>query len=149
MIKSAVYFIILALVSVPILVARSVDYKTIQINTDDAAYNVLVELANTRYEQSRGLSRHTSLNEDEGMLFVYEADVEAVFWMKDMRFPLDMFFIESDGVINHIEEKVPLCGVDSCSLYKSDKPVRYVLELVDGFAEKYNVEVGDTITFEN
>jgi len=67
--------------------------------------------------------------------------------MKNMEISLDIIFIQNNGMISHIEKDVPPCEENPCTKYKTEKPVRYVLELISGFAEKYGVNVGGRIVF--
>src|SRR6266550_6083274 len=66
-----------------------------------------VEIANTTVEQQQGLSGRNSLPQDQGMLFVFKkADLYA-FWMKGMKFPLDMIFIKDNKIVS-ISQNVPV-----------------------------------------
>ncbi|MBU0727565.1 DUF192 domain-containing protein [Patescibacteria group bacterium] len=121
--------------------------QAIQIQTSDSTYNLLVEVAEAKEDQERGLMGRENLMEDEGMLFVYESEVIPSYWMKNMEISLDILFIGADEKIKHIEKNVPPCegSDDTCLHYSPLGPIKYVLELQSGFVEKYGVNLGDYI----
>lgn len=108
-----------------------------------------VEVANTNEDRERGLSGRDSLDANEGMLFVFDTKgVDPVFWMKDMKFPLDLIWIRN-GKISQIDRSIPAPQPDQqnsdLKLYSSKVPTDYVLEVNAGFAQKYNMKVGDPV----
>ncbi len=103
-----------------------------------------VELATTFVERERGLMYRDSLDLDDGMLFVFEEEGIYSFWMKDTLIPLDIIWIDSNGVVVFIEEDVRPC-VDECSIFKSDRESKYVLEVNSGIVEKIGLKVGDKL----
>ena len=110
--------------------------------------NILVELADTPEKKALGLGERDSLPKEEGMLFIYEQKTPSVFWMKGMRFPLDIIWI-ADGKVAQIDANVPHePGVSDYNLkrYISNQPVDSVLEVNAGFAEEHNIQIGDTVT---
>lgn len=104
---------------------------------------VTVELALTPEEQTRGLMFRTELDEDAGMLFVFDRDKERSFWMSNTPIPLDIIYIRSDATIVSIaantvpysERSIPSRG-----------PARYVLEVPGGWAKRHGVKPGDPMT---
>ena len=100
-----------------------------------------VEVAITAAEQQRGLKNREELPEGRGMLFCYPASVEQKFWMKDTFIPLSIAFIEYNGTISQIEDMKPL---DERPV-ASHLPVKYVLEVPQGFFEKNGIREGDKI----
>src|SRR3989344_7888462 len=111
-----------------------------------ASVKIRVELALTPAEQAQGLSGRQSLNENEGMLFVFDQPGKYYFWMQDMNFPIDIIWIaeEDSG-----DRKIVYIKKDAqpdlyLETYGSEKDAKYVLEVVSGFSEKNNLQVGDT-----
>lgn len=104
-------------------------------------YTVNVELALTNEERQKGLMGRENLNDDEGMLFVFEEEKEHDFWMKNMIISLDMIWIDSDGKVVHVEKQVPPCE-ENCIIYSSSIPAKYVLELNSGSAKRLSIENG-------
>lgn len=104
-----------------------------------------VEIAKTQEERTRGLMYRESLDQDKGMLFIFDQEKEHSFWMKDTLIPLDIIWINKDMEIVYIEKNVQLCKEDPCERYKSDKPTKYVLELNAGQTDKANIKIGDRL----
>ncbi len=104
-----------------------------------------VELALSDGERQRGLMFRERLDDDSGMLFVFERAKVQSFWMKNTRLPLDMIFIGEDGAIAGIVENAePLTTVSR----RVERPSRYVLELVAGSARARGLAAGQRVTFE-
>lgn len=108
-----------------------------------AKFNVRV--ADEPNEWQSGLMFVENLPETEGMLFVFNDTVARVFWMKNTLIPLDMFFLDKDGVVVEVKRNVLPCELDPCEKYPS-LPARFVLELNAGVAEKSNISVGSVMT---
>lgn len=112
---------------------------------------VNVEIADTPEKMALGLGERDSLPEDSGMLFVYGTKTPAVFWMKGMRFPLDIIWIADNKVVD-IHEKVPHePGVVDNELkrYLPNQLVDSVLEVNAGFVEKNNTKIGDSVQMQS
>lgn len=115
---------------------------------------VFVYLADNDESRKKGLSGRTSLQEDEGMLFVFNAkDVKPAFWMKGMIMPIDIIWI-NDGKIIQIdagaEPPSNLNVPDSeLKLYTPKAPIDYVLEVNSGFSQKKSFSVGDPVNLTN
>jgi uncharacterized protein len=111
-----------------------------------ARHVVTVELARTDAEKARGLMERTSLRDDAGMLFLFDASADHAFWMKNTLIPLDMIFISDDGQIVGI---VPRATPGDLRPRSVGVPSRYVLEVNGGWAEARGVATGDRVRFEN
>lgn len=110
--------------------------------------NVTVDviLATTPSDQSKGLAVKDSMNENEGMLFVFKNPQKHSFWMKDMKFPIDIIWADSAGKIVHIEKNLQPCiFLLPCTSYSPISDSLYVLEVVSNFTNKYDVKIGDQI----
>ncbi|MDP2343328.1 MAG: DUF192 domain-containing protein [Deltaproteobacteria bacterium] len=115
------------------------------VQTATGPQRIRVELALKGNERERGLMYREHLDDDEGMLFVFEKQQALSFWMKNTYIPLDMFFIAEDFTIAGIVENAePL----TTSSRRVDKPSRYVLELKGGAARKLGIVAGSSVTFE-
>jgi uncharacterized membrane protein (UPF0127 family) len=102
------------------------------------ADTVRAELADTDAARERGLMLRSSLAENGGMLFVYPEPIPLSFWMKDTWIPLDLAFLDDDGVIVGITTMEPL----SETWHASPIPVRYALEVRGGWFEERGIQVG-------
>ena len=97
---------------------------------------------------SKGLSVRNQLRENESMLFVFEEPSRHAFWVKDMKFPIDIIWLDSNGKIVHMEENLMPCPlVLICPSYAPDADSQYVLETTAGFAQRHNISLGTNIKF--
>jgi uncharacterized protein len=105
-----------------------------------------VEVAVTDAERELGLSNRTSLERGSGMLFVFDPPKAAHFWMKDMRFSIDMIFAGADGTILNIAHRV---APDTYpTTFASAGPAQYVLEVPAGYAADMGIAEGQKIVVE-
>jgi uncharacterized membrane protein (UPF0127 family) len=94
-----------------------------------------VEIADTAFLRTRGLSYRDGLRPGTGMLFVFSEPAIHDFWMKGMRFCLDIVWIENGEIIGAAQNACPEPGVsdDALTRYESPGPVTYVLEVPAGW----------------
>lgn len=110
-----------------------------------AGKTLKVDLALTADEQERGLSGRNFLGEDEGMLFVFNQADKYSFWMKDMRFPIDIIWISDDLRVVFLKENVSPETYPEA--FTPSQNARYVLEVSAGFSKKENLKPGDRVEF--
>ncbi|MFH1620940.1 MAG: DUF192 domain-containing protein [Patescibacteria group bacterium] len=104
-----------------------------------------VEIADTPLSRIQGLSGRASLPEKSGMLFIFsEPDIQR-FWMGDMRFPLDMIWINGDTVLEVVTLQPPSPQAPVPESWTSKEPADKVLELNAGLAEKLGIVAGSKI----
>lgn len=108
---------------------------------------VLVEVADSPAEQELGLMNRSSLPQDAGMVFVWDADHRGAFWMKDTRIPLSIAFYGADGRILKIFDMVP-CTRDPCPLYDPEVAYRGALEVNRGAFDRWRIAEGDRLRLE-
>ncbi|MDE0390587.1 MAG: DUF192 domain-containing protein [Rhodospirillales bacterium] len=140
---------ILALVALLVLAgfaspaaAENEALEPLAIETAAGVHTLMVEVADTAEERGVGLMHRSELAPDRGMLFDYGATRQATMWMKNTLISLDMFFAESDGRIVTIAERTtPL----SEKRIHSGQPVRFVLEMIGGSAERLGIAPGDRL----
>jgi uncharacterized protein len=100
----------------------------------------LVEIADSVTERTLGLSRRNSLPEDSGLLFVFESVGYHGFWMKDMRFPIDIIWIKDDKVVYVLSD----VSEDSYpQIFTPGAPANKVLEINAGLVRKLGIKEGD------
>lgn len=99
-----------------------------------------LDYATTDTVRERGLAGRANVPEGYGMLFVFPHDEYHGFWMKDMRVPIDIFWLDSSGRV------ISVVGHVATSTYPRvfypPTPVRYVLETAAGFAAAHAVATG-------
>ncbi len=108
-------------------------------------------LARTSAEQALGLGYRDGLEPGTGMLFVYTDPSPRSFWMKGMRFCLDIIWIEGDTVVGAAESACPEpAGTLDSDLpsYRSPEPVRYVLEVPAGWMVENGIEASSQVSFD-
>lgn len=103
-----------------------------------------VQVLRKPWELEQGLSGKASLPKEKGYLFVFTRADKYDFWMKGMRFPIDIIWI-NDGKIVYMKERAPVPITNFLETYISDEPAQYVLEINAGLAEKYGFKVGDRV----
>lgn len=117
--------------------------KPLVIFHDDVPLRV--DVADTEEERVQGLSGREQLAPTEGLLFVFEEDDYHGFWMKDMLFPIDIIWIDSNFMVVDIERSV---RPDSFpQVFEPETPARFVIETNADFTDSFAIEVGDDVSF--
>ena len=110
-----------------------------------------VDVAVKPEERRQGLSGRETMAQDAGMLFVFEEEQPLQFWMKDMRFPLDIIWIDGQcrliGVSADVPTPPPNAGSDEIPRVQSPSPAQYVLELNAGEWARAGLSPGDRVQF--
>ena len=109
---------------------------TIRLNA--GLYNIQAEVAQTPDERATGLMFRKTMPANSGMLFVFEQAATQCFWMKNTLLPLSIAFIADDGSIVSLADMKPQALDSHCSA----KPVRFALEMNQGWFAKRHVTVG-------
>lgn len=105
-------------------------------------HQIDAQLAVTSEQREIGLMFRTDMPQHEGMLFVFEDPSRLCFWMKNTVLPLTAAFIADDGTIVNLENMKPQTTESHCSA----KPVRFVLEMNQGWFAKKGVKPGSKIS---
>jgi len=107
-----------------------------------AVVEVALEIADTAEKRQQGLMYRSALADGHGMLFVFEADADHQFWMKNTAISLDLIFIDRDRRIVGIRpEATPF----SLAPIRAGVPSRWVLEVPGGFAARRGIAVGNRV----
>ena len=104
---------------------------------------IKVTVADTPEEREQGLSGWAGLGEDEGMLFIFPEDGYPAFWMKDMKFAIDILWSSSEGVVVDMRQDVSPETYPTAFAPRSE--ARYVLELPAGYTEVHQVRLDDIV----
>ena len=122
-------------------------YQQVYVTLNDQS--LIADISATDEQRITGLTGKDTLAENEAMLFVFENEAEHIFWMKDMKFPIDIIWIDSDKSVVDLEHNLPPCNAGIlCTTYMPDGNSLYVLETVGGFAQKYGIVKGTPVEFE-
>lgn len=114
----------------------------VEFTTERGVVTVKVEVVDTPETRQRGLMGRTSLDEDAGMLFVWQEDASSSFHMKDTLIPLSIAFIAADGTVLRILDMEP-CTADPCPTYDPRTSYRRALEVNKGAFVRWGVREGD------
>jgi uncharacterized protein len=132
-----------------VLILRNVFPETKDIaQVEIAGKTFSVEVADEEEEREKGLSNRKTLGENEGMLFVFEYPTIPVFWMKDMKFPIDIVWISEGKVIGWVSNVLPEPGIrdEDLAVYSPPQLVDMILEIPSGTVSGQNIVEGDAVS---
>ena len=121
--------------------AQDSPQKLTSIRLTAGMHLIQAELAQTPDERSTGLMFRTAMAANEGMLFAFEQAGTQCFWMKNTLLPLSIAFVADDGSVVNIDEMKPQTLESHCST----KPVRFVLEMNQGWFAKRGIKAGSKL----
>lgn len=101
-----------------------------------------IEIADDEYQRELGLMNRKSMEENQGMLFIFPFERFQSFWMRNTFISLDIIFVDANKTIVTIHKNTQVLSDQS---YPSSKPAKYVVEVVAGFTDKHNIQIGDKI----
>jgi uncharacterized membrane protein (UPF0127 family) len=101
-------------------------------------HKIDAQVAATHAQRNIGLMWRRDLPQHEGMLFVFEHAAMQCFWMKNTPSPLTAAFVGDDGTVINLADMQPLSEASHCST----KPVRFVLEMNQGWFDKRGIKPG-------
>jgi len=129
-----------------LLVFNRTHEPVVVIQTKDQKIRIGIEIAKTLEEKMKGLMGREQLKEGNGMLFTYDEPLKPSFWMKNTLIPLDMIFIDTQGVIQFIAQNVQPCkDQNPCPTTTPPVFVQYVLEVPGGYTKKQGIGEGDGV----
>ena len=106
-------------------------------------------IADSNEEREKGLSGRNKLDDNQGMLFIFEEKGKYPFWMKNMKFSIDIIYIDENKVAYIVRNAALPSQAPTLNIYTPDAPANYVLELNAGQADKLKIEKGTTVKFTN
>ena len=120
------------------------DLSIVRAETDSIVSHFDIEIADTDYETQTGLMYRPSMEQNQGMLFIFPTEAMHSFYMKNTEFPLDIIYIDGNLKIASFQKNAK--PYDESSL-PSQVPVKYVLEVNAGLSDKFGLQVGDSISY--
>jgi len=130
------------LLSVPFVlsaIAQGMPQTQLQRTTLNAGMHLIqVQLAQDFEQRQIGLMWRKEMPQNEGMLFVFDQPAVQCFWMRNTLLPLTAAFVTDDGSIVNLADMKPMNDDSHCS----KKPVRFVLEMNQGWFAKRNIQAG-------
>jgi uncharacterized membrane protein (UPF0127 family) len=107
-----------------------------------------VEIAKDQKDIAKGLMFRKKLNENEGMLFIFDKEGKYSFWMKNTLIPLDIIWLDKNQKIVYIKKNAQPCREEMfCPSFSPEKEAKYVLEILGGVSDKINLKIGDRAVF--
>ena len=118
--------------------AQPAPQRLATVNLTAGMHNIVADVARTPREREMGLMFRKQMAPHEGMLFIFEEPATQCFWMRNTFLPLSTAFVADDGRIVNIEDMAPQTEKSHCST----QPVRYVLEMNQGWFAKRGLKPG-------
>ena len=115
------------------------------VNATIGSEQFSLELADTDAAREEGLSERDSIGKNNGMLFVFDTAGDWRMWMVQMRFPIDIVWLNSDKEIVYIKHSAT--PAEYPEIYKAPQPSAYVIEVNAGTLNRLGVQEGDSISF--
>ena len=101
-------------------------------------HQIDAQVAATDEQRATGLMFRRQMPQHEGMLFIFERPSQQCFWMKNTLLPLSAAFVDDDGTVVNVEDMKPQTLDSHCS----SRPVRFVLEMNQGWFAKKGIKPG-------
>ena len=118
--------------------------QILQKDTDSILTQLDIEIADTDYERETGLMYRNAMEMNQGMLFIFDDVSMHYFYMKNTQIPLDLIYLDNKLRIASFQKNAQPMNENSLS---SKVPVKYVLEINAGLADKWSLAIGDSITY--
>ena len=113
--------------------------RSISIN----GFKVILAIASSDEQRIKGLSGSEKLDESEGMLFLFDKPSKQGFWMKEMNYPIDIIWLDSNNTVIHIKKNLEPCKIFFvCPIYNPPSDALNVIELRDGFSNRHAIKNG-------
>lgn len=142
--------LLLALAVVYVVAVSFADIGNKETNTIViSGQEIRIEIADKPIVQAKGLSGRDAIGDNEGMLFVFNQAAIQNFWMKGMKFSIDIIWIKDNEIVGFEENVQPEPGVSDKDLkiYSSPEPVDKVLEVKAGSIQRFNIGIGNKVKF--
>lgn len=120
------------------------ELKLKRATTDSLLATLDIEIADDEYSTQTGLMYRSSMEKNQGMLFIFPDTDDRSFYMKNTQFPLDIIFIAEDQTIVSFQKNAQPMNETSLP---SEAPAKYVLEVNAGMSNEWSLRKGDKIEF--
>ncbi len=128
-------------------ISRGTSLAKTKVSVNNKTFSVFIAKSDT--EKQIGLSGRDKISENEGMIFVFDKSDYYSFWMKEMKFPIDIIYMVNNKVITVVKNANPPDDSKNLKIYQPKEKSDMVLELNAGLAEKYNIKEGTNVKVEN
>lgn len=152
----AVFLVIIIFLGLAVATSKiSAPFSILQTKQEDVTRvlkigntEIQVEISDTRDKRAKGLGGREKIASNSGMLFVFSKSDKYSFWMKGLKFPLDMIWIKDNMVVDIIKnakQPEPNQRDETLPIYLPKETVDTVLEVNSGFVDSHNIQIGDKI----
>ena len=117
-----------------ILFTNFTNTKYLEVN----GQRIKIEIADSQEELINGLSNRLTLNKNSGMLFSFDSEDYWGIWMKDMNFPIDIIWIDRNGLVVDLKKNVQ--PETYPEIFKPSQKSKFVLEMKAGSADIYSID---------
>ena len=146
MVKNPILVIGLLIALIASVTACQAEPKVTITTKDGRNVSFIVEIADTPSKREMGLQYRRDLAADRGMIFLFPAESQQSFWMKNTPLPLDMIFINRERkIVGIVEQTVPF-SLDPRSV---TAPSQFVLEINGGLSNRHGIKAGDSVRFDD
>lgn len=147
--------LVLGIIIIAVLRFRGVNLlPNINLGGNDAKVTIEddtfeVEVADDDAERIKGLSDRDNLDENKGMVFVFEEKGKYGFWMRNVKFPLDIIYISDNKIVDIFANTAPQAeDAENIPVFEPKENANFVLEINGGKAKELGIDVGDEVVFE-
>lgn len=126
-----------------LVASGSVVAEPIEIRLGDETFEL--DVVDDQQSREKGLMGRESLGENEGMIFDFPKGSRPAIWMRNMVISLDLLFLDEQGTIVQIFQRVPPCEAMPCEVYQAERPLRFVIEVAAGTANRLGLEPGQQV----
>lgn len=127
--------------SKPITFTREAEAYLVK-TAGDTIKHLQLELADDDYQRETGLMYRSSMEEDQGMLFIFKREEPRGFYMKNTNIPLDLIFLDANNRIVHISRNAKPGSLETIP---SQAPAQYVLEVNAGLSDQWDLAINDSL----
>lgn len=127
-----------------VMFTKEADLSIFKIATDSTVIDLDIEIADTDYDIQTGLMYRSTMEPNQGMLFVFDDEEERFFYMKNTQIPLDIIYIDANKKIVSFQKNAKPFNETSLP---SHVPAKYVLEVNAGMADAWSLKEGDSISY--
>ena len=128
----------------PVTFTKEGTLSIYRAESDSLLAELDIEIAESDYETQTGLMYRESMEQNQGMLFIFPEEAYHSFYMKNTRFPLDIIYIDKDLMVTSIVKNAQ--PMNEAGL-PSENPVMFVLEVNSGLADQWKLSKEDSISF--
>lgn len=141
-----ILIVVLGLILLLIFINFPFNKKSAFVTINNKTFNV--DVAETEDQKGKGLSIYKNIPENKGMVFLFSKQDYYNFWMKDMKFPIDIIYIRENKIVEIFENVLPPNSPDEkLEIVRPKEKADRVLEINANLSNKYNFRKGDVVNF--